>query len=99
VTGGSGGALVCRRWVVDGLVQGVGFRWYVLNRAQAMGVRGWVRNLSGGAVEVVGLASGQTIEAFDAVVAAGPPGAHVTRVIREEIPHDSVDDKSFVIKR
>ncbi len=32
---GGSPSLAARRWVVSGRVQGVGFRWFVLNRAQA----------------------------------------------------------------
>lgn len=90
--------LVCRRWVLEGRVQGVGFRWYVVNRAQALGIRGWVRNRHDGAVEVVGLATAETVGHLDALLAAGPPGAHVSRVTREDLPHELVDAKSFIIR-
>ncbi len=95
---GPEGRLVGRRWVLKGRVQGVGFRWFVLNHAQALGVRGWVRNMEDGAVEVVALAEAATIDRLDARLAAGPPGAHVVEVVRDDIPHELVEGKSFRIR-
>jgi len=95
---GGGPQLVGRHWVLKGRVQGVGFRWFVLNRAQALGLRGWVRNTEDGAVEVVALASAATIDAFDAILAKGPPGAYVVEVERDEVQQELVDGKSFTIK-
>ena len=89
--------LVGRRWIVVGRVQGVGFRWFVLNLAQTLGVSGWVRNTEEGAVEVVGLAGAETIDQLDAKLAAGPPGAHVLRIERSDVPHEIVEGKSFRI--
>jgi len=98
VTSSRPGELVGRRWRVVGRVQGVGFRWFVQNTAQSLGVRGWVRNLDDGAVEVVGLAAAASIDALDAALSSGPPGAHIVRLDRADIPHELVDGKSFRIK-
>jgi acylphosphatase len=87
-----------REWTVQGRVQGVGFRWYVLNQAQILGIRGWVANMPGGAVEVVGLASAETLDRFEAILAKGPPAARVSKVESRSIPHDLIEVKSFVIK-
>ena len=84
--------------MVIGRVQGVGFRWFVLNHAQSLGVRGWVRNTEDGAVEVVALASPEAIEQLDARLTAGPPGSRILHVERNDVPHESVEDKSFIIK-
>ncbi len=91
--------MIARRWVVAGEVQGVGFRWFLQNRANALGVRGWARNLPDGSVEVVGMAEANTVAAFEVLVRRGPPAAEVTAVTTEDIPHERVDCKSFTIKR
>jgi acylphosphatase len=43
--------------LVEGHVQGVGFRYFVLDKAENLGVNGWVRNRYDGSVEI--LAEGQ----------------------------------------
>jgi acylphosphatase len=43
--------LTRRYFVVRGRVQGVGFRWFVLEAAQDLGLSGWVRNRPDGTVE------------------------------------------------
>jgi len=95
----SGGeALACRQWVVSGRVQGVGFRWFVENNAEALGIRGWVANLPDGSVEVVGLASEETLGLFEQVLSRGPRSARVELITSQDVPHDIVDSKSFIIK-
>lgn len=47
---------------VHGLVQGVGFRWFVLQRARELGVRGHARNLPDGSVEVVAVGRPQQLD-------------------------------------
>ena len=88
----------CREWIVRGRVQGVGFRWYVLNQAQSLGILGWVANTSEGSVEVVGLASAETLDQFEALLAKGPPAARVLQLESRSIPHDVIEPKSFIIK-
>ena len=80
-------------------MQGVGFRWYIQQRAAALGVAGWTRNLPGGRVEVVGAAGDLAMASLDEIVRQGPPGARVTAVTSDEVPHEIVDTKSFIIKR
>ncbi len=70
--------------IVRGRVQGVGFRWFVRERARALGVRGWVRNCSDGCVEVHADGDASALERLRASLADGPPGAHVTAV--DDVP-------------
>lgn len=72
--------------LVQGRVQGVGFRWFVRERAAALGLAGWVRNTPGGDVEIA--ARGAEGQIADLVSAAGqgPRGARVTQVVRLDPP-------------
>lgn len=63
--------------LIEGHVQGVGFRYWLLQQAERRGVSGWVRNRRTGAVEA--MISG-TVPVVDDLLAAcreGPPAARV----------------------
>ena len=92
-----GAEAACRLWVIEGRVQGVGFRWFAVKRAEALGVAGWVRNRDDGAVEVAGLAETSVLDQFEAVLRRGPPGSRVTRLTSSDVPHDYVEGKSFIV--
>jgi len=63
--------------VARGLVQGVGFRWFVARRANALGLTGYVRNLIDGAVEIEAEGDRSLVEALMGDVRVGPRSAHV----------------------
>ena len=75
--------MTSRRWIVRGRVQGVGFRYFVLHRADSMGIAGWVRNRADGAVEVEAEGPRPELERLVAAVSRGPAGASVTAVEQE----------------
>ncbi|MEM9800225.1 MAG: acylphosphatase, partial [Planctomycetota bacterium] len=68
---------VARRVVVEGRVQGVGFRWHTRLEARALGLRGWVRNLEDGTVEVHVEGAEASVGELLEWLARGPSGAHV----------------------
>jgi acylphosphatase len=69
------------RALVRGRVQGVGFRFFVEAQASALGLTGFVRNLSNGStVEVVAEGPMATLETLLAELRKGPPLAYVERV-------------------
>lgn len=69
---------------VSGRVQGVGFRWFVVEEAEAAGVVGWVRNLPDGKVEVWIEGEADAVQKLEHAVARGPRHARVTDVARRQ---------------
>jgi acylphosphatase len=65
--------------LVSGLVQGVAFRASTVEEARALGVRGWVRNLPDGRVEVEAEGERAALDALVQFCRRGPPAADVER--------------------
>jgi acylphosphatase len=65
---------------VRGRVQGVGFRWYVVEIARELGLAGWVRNRPDGIVEIAAAGNPEALAKLETAVAAGPRGARVEEV-------------------
>ncbi len=68
---------------VRGLVQGVGYRYFVVRQASALGLRGYVRNTREGDVEVVAQGPRPELERLLASLWQGPRGADVDEVQSE----------------
>jgi acylphosphatase len=83
------------RFVVFGMVQGVGFRWFVARHARAIGLTGYARNLPNGTVEVVVDGPEESLPELERLLRAGPANAHVDRVERTVEPALSGSGKSF----
>ncbi len=66
--------------VVRGQVQGVGFRFTTRRLAAELGLVGWVRNRSDGAVEVWAQGPGDSLARLSAFLDDGPFGATVVSV-------------------
>ncbi|MBI4811188.1 MAG: acylphosphatase [Ignavibacteriales bacterium] len=66
--------------IVRGLVQGVGFRYFVYNRAIRLGLNGFVRNLYNGNVDIEVEGERSLIEEFIEEVKVGPRAAKVTDI-------------------
>jgi acylphosphatase len=71
------------RLLIRGHVQGVGFRYFVVHEARALGLGGEVRNRSDGAVEVEAEGDASRLRELVDAVRRGPPGARVSRVEEE----------------
>lgn len=72
----------CIHLEVRGRVQGVGFRWYVVDKARELRLAGWVKNRGDGNVELAAAGEADALARLEAAVTAGPPGARVEEVRR-----------------
>jgi acylphosphatase len=75
---------LCRRFVVKGRVQGVGYRWFVEAEAHKLAISGWVRNNPDGSVEVLAMGSREQLLALRAKLRQGPRAARVDEVEERE---------------
>jgi acylphosphatase len=83
---------------VEGRVQGVFFRESTRREAGALGLSGWVRNLSDGRVEAVFSGPRERCERALAFVRVGPPAASVSRVEASWEPVGTPPAGSFEIR-
>jgi acylphosphatase len=89
---------VTTRFLVTGMVQGVGFRWYVARHARSLGLGGYARNLPDGRVEVVASGGGaEEIARLERLLRAGPAHAWVERLERQDDVSETVSSKTFDI--
>jgi acylphosphatase len=82
------------RFVVKGRVQGVGFRWFVVEKAHALGLTGWVKNRPDGAVE--GEAQGEGTDQLVEALRQGPSLSRVDVVDIAKIPSRG-DESGFEV--
>jgi acylphosphatase len=87
----------CLDIIVKGRVQGVCFRYYTKQAADRLGIKGWVRNLSNGDVEVFACGDKTSVIELLHFCKNGPPSAHVLETVCQERQTDG-ELKGFEIR-
>lgn len=70
--------------VVRGRVQGVGFRYFTYNEANLLNIKGYVRNLVDGSVEIDAEGENENIKMFLESISKGPSYSNVKDIVKEQ---------------
>jgi acylphosphatase len=74
--------------IVQGIVQGVSYRFFTVDMAKQYNIRGYCRNLPDGNVEVIAEGDEGMVNEFIKQLKIGPPAAHVTSI---DVKWDNTD--------
>lgn len=83
---------------ITGRVQGVSYRWFTVEQANALRLTGWVRNLADGSVELEAQGDDARVAELLAWCGHGPPAARVTGVTTVDC-EVVADERDFEIRR
>jgi acylphosphatase len=78
--------MVARRFLISGIVQGVGYRFFAMRAAARHHMVGTVRNLANGRVEVVAEGERDAMDEFKKDLSTGPAYAEITDVEETDLP-------------
>jgi acylphosphatase len=88
-----------KRYFISGMVQGVGYRYFVRRGAQRLGLAGFVKNLRDGRVEVYAIGPATALALLRAELERGPSGATVSSVTEEGAAIDPKFAARFSVER
>jgi acylphosphatase len=86
-----------KRYLVSGMVQGVGYRFFTQSAAEKLGINGFVRNLRDGRVEVLAVGTPQQHLELRALLERGPRFSSVSEVREEPGSSDAQEQTGFFI--
>ncbi len=86
--------MLCRHYIISGLVQGVFYRASAQEQARLLGLKGWVKNLRDGRVEAVACGDEQQLARYESWLRQGPPMAQVKNLDIHDLAHETFDDFS-----
>ena len=89
--------MITKQFFIFGRVQGVGFRFFTLQQAGKLGIKGTVRNCIDGSVEVIARGTEDQISLMRARLLDGPKTATVESVVENNYSEDKLFDKFSII--
>jgi acylphosphatase len=89
---------VAKRFLVSGVVQGVGYRYFAQRAATKLGLSGYAKNLRDGRVEVYAVGGEKALADLCRQLERGPASASVSDVTESEAPIEARFERSFSIE-
>ncbi len=77
--------MIAKHYIIEGIVQGVGFRYFVYKHANSLGLKGYVKNLPDGTVEVFAEGDEDKIKELEVYLWKGPTFSHVKNIISNKV--------------
>ncbi len=84
--------MISKVYIIRGIVQGVGFRSFIYNRAKALEIKGYVENIDDGSVKVVAEGDELNLLTFEKYLYEGSTFSRVDSVEFEESPIHEYND-------
>lgn len=84
--------MMCRKYVIDGRVQGVWFRASTQDQAKKLGLTGYAKNMPDGSVEVIACGDEDSLNELTRWLWVGPDASHVTSISQEEVSFTNYSD-------
>ena len=88
----------CFELIIEGRVQGVGFRYFAYNNALKYNLAGYVRNIPDGNLEIVCSGEEQDLDKFINMMKKGPSFSHITSFKINELISNNFIFNDFEIK-
>ncbi|UGA56274.1 acylphosphatase [Vibrio sp. VB16] len=82
-------AKVCMKFIVSGVVQGVGFRYHTCHEGNKRGLTGYAKNLDNGDVEVIACGDESSIESLHDWLKKGPRMSIVNQLLSQQLEFKS----------
>jgi len=82
---------------IEGRVQGVAFRYHTRNEAVRLGIRGTVRNLPDGSVEIYADAAEETIRQFEFFLKSSPGHSEVKKISKNKVETEFREPEFLII--
>lgn len=80
--------MMLKQFTIYGRVQGVAFRFYTLQQARKLGLKGYVKNLAEGSVLVLAQGNEQQLAELQQWLKQGSPAAQVREIVVQQLERE-----------